>query len=158
MSIQLRSKGPGPKAVAGDGWDAQAAGASPSQDSSSTCRSGKWGSLGGRQIGGGGQVRWLRFPGFQLHVVITTATATTTAHPTEPGYPLPPRNQTPWPGEAVMQALIGGLRAMATGGCLLPARQPGPPCSPRQWAGAETLQGDRDVDKREVSPAGREGL
>ena len=52
-----------------------------------------------------------------------------TVHPTEPCHPLPPRNQTPWPGGAVMQVLIGGLRAMATGGSLLPAGQLGPPAS-----------------------------
>ena len=45
-------------------------------------------------------------------------------------HPLPSRNQTHWPDEAAMWTLIGGLRAMATGGCLSPAHQPGPPYSP----------------------------
>lgn len=59
-----------------------------------------------------------------------------------------------------MQVLIGGPRAMATGGLLLlSACQPGLPCShPCQWAEAETVQRDRDLDEREVSLAGREGL
>lgn len=63
-----------------------------------------------KEVGRGGQVRWLWFP--------TVAT-----HPAEPGHQLPPSNQTPWPGEATMQLLIGGLRATATGGCLPTCRQ-----------------------------------
>lgn len=76
-----------------------------------------------------GQGRW---PG-QVALVSRFPAAILTAHPSEPCHPLPPCNQTPWPGEAAMQALIGGLRAMVTGGYLLPAHQPGPPCSPPRW-------------------------
>lgn len=56
-----------------------------------------------------------------------------------------------------MQALIGGLRAMATGGRLFPARQPGPPCSP---SGQELrLQRDRDLDLDQRGlPNRQEGL
>lgn len=71
-----------------------------------------------------GQGRW---PG-QVAPVSRFPTVVT-IHPAEPCHPLPPRNQTPWPGGAVMQVLIGGLRAVATGGSLLPAGQLGPPAS-----------------------------
>lgn len=90
-----------------------------------------------------------------MALVSRSPAAILAAHPTEPCHPLPSRNQTPWPAEASMQALIGGLRAMATGGRLFPARQPGPPCSP---SGQELrLQRDRDLDRRGL-PNRQEGL
>lgn len=99
-----------------------------------------------------GQGRW---PGQVALVSRVPAAILAAAHPTEPGHPLPSGNQTPWPGETSMRALIGGLRAMATGGRLFPARQPGPPCSP---SGQELRrQRDRDLDKRGL-PNRQEGL
>lgn len=150
----LRPRGPGPPAVAVAGSGCP--GCWPK------LLSGHLLHLRKRRMGfPGRKARQGRWPG-QVALVSRFPAAVRTAHPTEPCHCsmplLPPCNQTPWPGEAAMRLLIGGLRAMATGGCLLPAHQPGPPSSPpRWWAGAETLQRDRDLDERARSPpwAGR---
>lgn len=84
--------------------------------------------------GGSGEVAKSGGSGYQLLSLLPTplSPAAGSFHATS--------NQTPWPGEAMMPVLIGGLRAMATGGRLLPALQPGPPHSPPcQGAGADTL-------------------
>ena len=72
--------------------------------------------------GGSGEVARSGGSGFQLLSLLPTPRSR--AASSFPG------NQTPWPGEAVMPVLIGGLRAIATGGHLLPARSLARPALP----------------------------
>lgn len=100
-----------------------------------------------------GQGRW---PG-QVALVSRFPAAVFATYPTEPCHPLPSRNRTPWLGAAAMWALIGGLRAMGTGGRLFPARQPGPPCCLPSGQELRLYRGTGTYT-REVSPAAREDL